>query len=91
MYTSLVKLEPLGESGTWKNVPMNRDLSRKPVKSRSSNSRVVIAVEVHETVSLYTECCLREYTLDIGTRVGDQGKWVGGVALCHPPEFRLSG
>ena len=46
-----VKLEPLDESGTWKNVPMDRDLFSKPAKGCALNSGVVIPVEVHEPVS----------------------------------------
>ena len=41
---------------------MNRDLCGKPVKGRSSNPRVLITVEVHESVSL-NEVYLSEYTL----------------------------
>ena len=57
-----MKLKPEGQSGTWKNVPTNCDLCGKPVKGRSSNPRVLILVEVHQTASTGRTVLVGVYT-----------------------------
>ena len=50
-----IKLEPLGENGTGKHVAVDGDLLCEPVKGRTSDSRVVVPVEVHRAASMI-EC-----------------------------------
>ena len=54
-HTSLIKFKPLDKDRMRNNLSMCRGLSSKPIKGRSSNPRIVIPVEVHETVSTGTQ------------------------------------
>ena len=81
----LIKCKALYQNAMRSDLYMQRHLSSKPIKGCSSNSSVVVPVEVRETVSNGTERRLSDYTLAMNPRhLGSEGVSESGAPALRP-------